>query len=1201
MEQFGAIALSSDILEKANIGLWAFELDEGKEPRMYADDTTLRLLGVRERLSPEETYHAWYDRVDSEHYDEVNEAVKKMTAGVHSEAQYPWHHPDGHTMIIRCGGVRNFSYLRGVRIEGCHQDVTQLLHIEKQKQEELSETIETITADYECLLHADFDSLQETHYRESKRFSEAIPGWARNTNYLERVYLLGNTLVIPEDRKAFLEAVNPYVVSEKVKDGVPYYVDFRVRLNGQVLWYQAKMVHHLQHAGHNCAIIGIMDNDEATHQRRQEQAVISSLGDDFDYIAYVDPDTMAEHIFRANPNILSLFPEWETIHSFQERLQAICDLLVHPDDREMFLRQTSREEILRRFETESVLFVNFRILHEGKTLYYQGKYVSVSIDGKIHVVVGFHSVDKEVRTQLENAEVVRQQLAVIQGLASDYKSVFYLDLAQNKLTPYRIRVSEGIDYSKIQPDSTPYPVAIARYIEQAVYASDREMVTRQCDTEYVRQELQAHGSLTITYRNDLGGVIRFCQMKFVRVDEGDGVPTACALGFSTQDEQITREFVDDRLRSEYASVYLADLEAKTYRNIRVSTLTGFETDQRGDYTELMLKYAAVISPEYRELWRRLAEPDFARQFLADNDRRELVYTIEGAQASWRRAVFHVVERRDGVPQVIILSFTAIDRDRAEKLELTAKIEQQQKELEEALAMAQAANRAKTTFLNNMSHDIRTPMNAIIGFASLAASHVENTELVKEYLNKVSQSSDHLLSLINDVLDMSRIESGKMTITEKEEYLPDIIHGIRNIVQADMGSKQLDLFIDTLDIQDEAIFCDRLRLNQVLLNIMSNAIKYTPAGGTITLRILETAVKPNGYASFQFRVKDTGIGMSPEFLTRIFEPFERVKSSTVSGIQGTGLGMAITKNIVDMMGGQISVTSEEGKGTEVVLDFDFRLSASMKEVETIPQLSGLNSLVVDNDVNSCVSVSKMLRDVGMRSQWCTSGHEAVIRSEEAIGQGDSFRVYVIDWMMPDMNGIETARRIRKVVGDQAPIIILTAYDWADIEEEAKEAGVTAFVNKPLFPSDLRSALKRCCGINEPDEAADAEEYDLSGKKLLLVEDNELNREIATDILQDEAGLIVETAEDGTVAVDILRKQGPDFVDCILMDIQMPYMNGYDATKAIRAMYPNRRIPIIALSANAFAEDKQKSLEAGMDDHIEKPIDVGHLFEAMSRFL
>ena len=1199
MEHFGEIALSSDILEKANIGLWAFELDEGAEPRMYADDTTLRLLGLKERVSPEATYHEWYDRIDPEHYDEVNETVKKMVAGAHTEAQYPWHHPDGRTMIIRCGGVRNFSYLRGVRIEGCHQDVTSLLHIEKQKQAELSDTIQTITADYECLLHADFDSLQETHYRESKRFSDAIPGWARKTNYLERVYLLGNTLVIPEDRKAFLEAVNPYVVSEKVKDGLPYYVDFRVRLNGAVLWYQAKMVHHLQHEGHNCAIIGIMNNDESTHQRRQEQAVISSLGDDFDYIASVDPETMAERIFRVNPRITALFPEWDSIHSFQDRLEAISEQLVHPDDREVFLRHTSRDTILNRFVDEQVVFVSFRILVNGEITYYQGKLVPVSIDGKTHIVVGFHSVDTDVREKLESAEVMQQQLAVIQGLASNYKSVFYLDLEQNKLTAYRIRVSEGIDYSKIQPDSTPYPVAIRRYIEQAVYPSDREMVLRECETENVRRRLAEDGSLTITYRTELEGIIRFCQIKFVRVDEGKGVPTACAMGFSTQDEEIAREFVDEKLRTEYASIYLVDLEAGTYRNVRVSTLGGFEGDRRGDYPELMRKYADVVSPEYRDQWIRLSDTEYAKQFFGKSDRRELVYTITGTEAAWRRAVLHVAERRDGVPQVIILSFMAIDRDRAEKLELNAKIEQQQQDLEEALAMAQAANRAKTIFLNNMSHDIRTPMNAIIGFASLAASHVENTELVKEYLGKVSQSSDHLLSLINDVLDMSRIESGKMTLTEKEEYLPDIIHALRNIVQADMSSKQLDLLIDTLDIQDESIFCDRLRLNQALLNIMSNAIKYTPAGGTVSLRILETAVKSNGYASFQFRIKDTGIGMSPEFLTRVFEPFERVKSSTVSGIQGTGLGMAITKNIVDMMGGQISITSEEGKGTEVIVNFDFRLSDTVKEVAQIPQLVGLNSLVVDNDVNSCVSVSKMLRDVGMRSMWCTSGHEAVIRAEEAVEQGDSFRVYVIDWMMPDMNGIETARRLRKTVGDQTPIIIITAYDWADIEDEAMEAGVTAFVSKPLFPSDLRKVLKRCCGIEDTAEEVKPEEFDLNGRKLLLVEDNEMNREIATEILE-ECGVILDTAEDGTVAVDIMRSARPGQYDLILMDIQMPLMDGYEATRRIRALEDPAiaNIPIIAMTANAFEEDRQAALQAGMNEHVAKPVDVPKLKAAIA---
>ena len=524
-------------------------------------------------------------------------------------------------------------------------------------------------------------------------------------------------------------------------------------------------------------------------------------------------------------------------------------------------------------------------------------------------------------------------------------------------------------------------------------------------------------------------------------------------------------------------------------------------------------------------------------------------------------------------------------------------EQQTKEmLEVALNQAESANRAKTTFLNSMSHDIRTPMNAIIGYTGLASSHIDNKEQVQDYLAKIGQSSEHLLSLINDVLDMSRIESGKVSISEDDEDLGEILHTLRNIVQADINNKQLDFFLDT-DVSHQYMVCDKLRLNQVLLNILSNSIKYTQPGGTVSLRVKETGLTETGYGKFEFRIKDNGMGMSEEFLKTIYEPFTRVKSSTVSGIQGTGLGMAITKNIVDMMGGTIEILSKEGEGTETILNFAFRLAAAANtETYRIAELEGLKSLVVDDDISACQNIAKMLRDTGMRSDWCTSGKEAVIRTEEAVRLGDNFKVYIIDWMMPDMNGIETTRRIRQVVGDEAPIIVLTAYDWSDIEEEAREAGVTAFVSKPLFPSDLHNVLNRCCGIAVAEAAEQEEGYDFAGKKTLLVEDNEMNREIATELLE-EVGLTVDTAENGELAVKAVREKGTDYYDFVLMDIQMPVMDGYEATKAIRALPDGDQVTIIALSANAFEEDVQKSLSMGMNAHVAKPIDVDVLFETM----
>ncbi len=526
-------------------------------------------------------------------------------------------------------------------------------------------------------------------------------------------------------------------------------------------------------------------------------------------------------------------------------------------------------------------------------------------------------------------------------------------------------------------------------------------------------------------------------------------------------------------------------------------------------------------------------------------------------------------------------------------------------LQERLIKAENAERAKTMFLSNMSHDIRTPMNAIIGYTTLAATNIDNKERVQDYLAKILSSSNHLLSLINDVLDMSRIESGRVDIEEVECSLPDMLHDLRNIMQSQIQAKQLNFFIDTIDVIDEDVYCDKLHLNQVLLNLLGNAVKFTPSGGCVTLIFKQKHGAPDGYAAYEIHVKDTGIGMSEEFIKHVFEPFERESNTTVSGIQGTGLGMAIAKNIIDMMGGKIEVFSEQGKGTEYIVTLEMRLQSERKQIEVIKEFEGLHALVVDDDYTICDSVTKMLAQLGLRAEWTLSGKEAVLHAKQAFELSDAFDAYIIDWLLPDLNGVEIVRRIRKFIGDTTPIIILTAYDWSNIEEEARAAGVTAFCNKPIFLSTLRDTLLSTIGKSQtPQEQPLLPDMDLDikGKRLLLVEDNELNREIANEILK-ESGFLVECAEDGIVAVDKVKNSNPGHYDLILMDVQMPVMNGYEATKAIRKLDNPAlaSIPIIAMTANAFNEDKKQALDSGMNDHIAKPLDMEQLFDVLKKYL
>ena len=585
----------------------------------------------------------------------------------------------------------------------------------------------------------------------------------------------------------------------------------------------------------------------------------------------------------------------------------------------------------------------------------------------------------------------------------------------------------------------------------------------------------------------------------------------------------------------------------------------------------------------------------------DHDKNFLAGIQCGEQSEWdadyahqqtgERRWFHIVAMGSEVAgrtkYILVMSDRTADR----------KINQA---LSEAVAAAEAASRAKSTFLSNMSHDIRTPMNAIIGFTTLAVSNIDNQERVKDYLTKTLSSSRHLLALINDILDMSRIESGKLQLEETEVNIPEMLHDIKTIVSGQIHAKQLELYMDALDVTDEDVYCDRTRMGQILLNLLSNAIKFTPAGGTVSVRVRQFARTVRDCAQYEFRVRDNGIGMSPEFAQKIFEPFERERTSTVSRIQGTGLGMAITRNIVEMMGGTIKVQTEKNRGTEFIICLPLRVQTGTRREEKIAELAGLKALVVDDDFNTCDSVAKLLTRVGMRAEWTLSGREAVLRARQSIELGDPCRAYIIDWRLPDMNGIEVTRQIRSL-NDDTPIIILTAYDWSDIEGEAKAAGVTAFCSKPMFLSDLRDTLLTAIGHMQTAEEQDilpGKNADFRGRHILLVEDNELNREIAMTILH-EYGFLVDTAENGAVAVEKVRTSDPGRYDLVLMDVQMPVMDGYTATQRIRALKDPARaaVPIVAMTANVFEEERKQAFDCGMNGFLSKPIVVEELIDAL----
>ena len=525
---------------------------------------------------------------------------------------------------------------------------------------------------------------------------------------------------------------------------------------------------------------------------------------------------------------------------------------------------------------------------------------------------------------------------------------------------------------------------------------------------------------------------------------------------------------------------------------------------------------------------------------------------------------------------------------------------QMNELEKARQAALEANKAKSEFLANMSHDIRTPMNAIVGMTAIAAAHIDDRKQVENCLRKITLSSKHLLGLINDVLDMSKIESGKLTLTTEQISLKEVVEGIVNIMQPQVKTKKQTFDIHVENILTENVWCDGVRLNQVLLNLLSNATKYTPEGGAIHLSLFEeNSPKGERYVRIYIKVKDNGIGMSPDFLKRIYESYSRADGARIHKTEGAGLGMAITKYIVDAMEGTIDIQSEPDKGTEFLLTFDFEKADAMNMDMVLPSW---NMLVVDDDELLCRTAMDALKSIGIKAEWTLSGEKAIELVNEHHKRREDYQIILLDWKLPGMNGIQVAKEIRHNLGDEVPILLISAYDWSEFEAEAREAGISGFISKPLFKSTLYYALRQYMGTETENGQTSNPNSDLSGRRILIAEDNELNWEVANELLSD-LGVELDWAEDGQICLDKFQKSPEGYYDAVLMDIRMPHMTGYEATIMIRGLnHPDAlSIPIIAMSADAFSDDIQHCLECGMNGHIAKPIDIMEVTRLLKRFL
>ena len=905
----------------------------------------------------------------------------------------------------------------------------------------------------------------------------------------------------------------------------------------------------------------------------------------------------------------------------------ICDYIendVLEEDRHLFAKLRFVSGVNELLADRKTYYFNYRVLRNNRMQYFQCQIVKPNRE-RNEFVVGFKNVDEEKQQELAQQRKVEEALTVVEqlntvlqeemvvagALSQEYHSLFKIDAKTGKMSLYRTDgVGMNLETLKKLLMIGDYDQIISQYIDTFVVPEDRERIQESARLAVLLEEVPETGLYKLGYRIIMNGITSYYEMNVVKTVDQNGIETF-VLGMRDVDEEMRRQLKQTRemetqreiiegLGSEYYSVLLVDPEKDT-----VTTYRAEDEDGRAiaDYFHRYnMCWSKGLCGYAEELVSERSRSEFIEKLSLDHiraDGRDYSLTYEkltdnGIIYLQARVAF-VREKNGGLAAVV--GTRNVD-------DLIKKERQQEMALQAAFDAAEAANKAKTDFLSNMSHDIRTPMNGIIGMTAIAAAHLDDRERVKDSLQKITQASKHLLSLINEVLDMSKIESGKVQLIEEEFNLSDLIDNLITMTSSQIEEHHHELSVNISGVTHEAVIGDSLRIQKIFTNLMGNAVKFTPDGGKIQISISE---KPSGQAKvgcYEFIFEDNGIGMSEEFVDQIFQPFVRADDGRVNRIQGTGLGMPISRNIVRMMGGDIKVESKMGVGSRFTVTMYLKLQDAA-EIQ-YDKLVDLDVLVADDDAISLESCCGMLNDFGMKAVGVSTGAEAVEQVVLHHEQGQDYFACIIDWKMPDMDGVATTRAIRKAVGNDVPIIIISAYDWSDIELEARAAGANAFISKPLFRSRLAKTFSSLVSEEEQKEPdrpfVELENLDLTDHRALLVEDNELNAEIAMEIL-GMTGLTMDRAADGTEAVDMISECEDGYYDIIFMDIQMPKMNGYDATRAIRAMKRNycKQIPIVAMTANAFAEDVLAAKTVGMNEHIAKPFDMKTIARTLLKWI